>query len=171
MRLEYTRASAAYEVPRDGERRELRGLRCNAMLEIADIARALIQGGRLRYLLPEWLDGFHRADASERGAVIARAPEPTGDPVDDAYLAAVVEHLATLAGIEVPLWTESPSRFLARPYYPSGVGELLKSVLREESPLAFRRRNLFVSANAIERPSTPASWRTRNTLIRKRGDE
>ncbi|MGO9602527.1 MAG: hypothetical protein ACLQAT_03825 [Candidatus Binataceae bacterium] len=114
--------------------------------------------------MAEWLDHFYRGTQSERAAMISSAPATTGKAVYDAYLAAVVEHLAGLAGLPIPAWTQASSRFLKEPHFPDSVGELLKPVLREESPAAFRRRNIFVSANAIERATTPKAWRSKGGL-------
>lgn len=59
---------------------------------------------------------------------------PLGDPVRPYLLA----------------WTESPRRSLPRPWFAGGLKNL-KAILLAESPVAFRRRNLFVSANTLSR--------------------
>ena len=68
----------------------------------------------------------------------------------NAYLAALVESLCREARIDPPAWTESPRRFLTRPWFAGGF-ESLKAILLAESPVPFRRRNLFVSGNALVR--------------------
>ena len=72
-------------------------------------------------------------------------------PVRDAYLAATAEHLALRFGLAVPGWTDGPVRFLARPFFAGGL-ESLKAILIAESPSAFRRRLIFVGADALYRP-------------------
>ncbi|MGO9607001.1 MAG: hypothetical protein ACLQAT_27025 [Candidatus Binataceae bacterium] len=131
------------------------------MFPIAEVAAVLTKGDRLKFVLAEWLDHFYRGAQSERAAMIELAPATTGNAVYDAYLAAVVEHLAGLAGLPMPAWTQASSRFLKEPHFPDSVGDLLKPILCEESPAAFRRRNIFVSANAIERATTPDEWRSK----------
>jgi hypothetical protein len=69
----------------------------------------------------------------------------------NAYLAAVAETLCREAGLSPPAWTEEPGRFLRMPWFAGGGLESLKALLLAESPVAFRRRNLFVSANALAR--------------------
>jgi hypothetical protein len=86
----------------------------------------------------------------EKMALVADSPESTGEPETDAYLAAMVESLCREALMKPPTWTESPGTFLSRPWFAGGL-ENLKAILLAETPVAFRRRNLFVSANALQR--------------------
>ena len=98
------------------------------------------------------LDDFraHCPTAQERGALVSEPPVPTGQPETDAYLAALAESLCREFGMCPPAWTEEPSYYLKRPWFAGGL-ESLKAILLAESPVAFRRRNLFVSANALSR--------------------
>jgi hypothetical protein len=105
--------------------------------------------------LGDLLDDFRLrcATSGEREALVRDTPtllEGNGHADADAYLAAVVETLCREAGMPPPLWTDSPDRFLSRPWFAGGL-ESLKAILLAESPVAFRRRNLFVSANALAR--------------------
>lgn len=99
--------------------------------------------------LREFLDHFY-ADAADRAACIAEEPARLGD-IEDAYLAAVAEHLALSYDLPIPSWSEAPERCLHRPFFAGGL-ESLKATLLVESPTAFRRRLIFVSANALDRP-------------------
>lgn len=81
--------------------------------------------------MPLWLDAETHADCN-------------------AFLAAVSETLCREASLPPPAWTESPLCYLHRPWLAGGL-ETLKALLLVESPVAFRRRNLFVSANALVR--------------------
>jgi hypothetical protein len=101
-------------------------------------------------LLREFLDEFYSWNSETRARAIAGAPALIA-PIHDAYLAAVAEHLALRFGLLVPQWVEEPHRFLAKPFFAGGL-ENLKAILLVESPLAFRRRQIFVSANALSRP-------------------
>jgi hypothetical protein len=78
--------------------------------------------------------------------------------VKDVYLAALAKHLAREAGFDVPAWTEEPSRFLDEPFF-SGGPESLKAILLAESPPAFRRRLMFISADSLSRPDRTAVLR------------
>jgi hypothetical protein len=108
-------------------------------------------------LLREFLDEFYGGNSDMRARAIAGAPARI-DPIHDAYLAAVAEHLALRFGLPVPQWVEEPHRFLAMPFFAGGL-ENLKAILLVESPLAFRRRQIFISANALSRPRDRAASR------------
>lgn len=97
----------------------------------------------------EFLDAFY-ARPGRRAVSIAEAPGRIG-PVHDAYLAAVAEHLARTHGLEVPPWSDTQGFELTRPVFAGGLDSLM-ATLTAESPTAFRRRLLFVSADALSRP-------------------
>lgn len=101
----------------------------------------------------EFLDSFYGREAT-RQAATAEAPDLL-EPVRDAYLAAVAEHLATVHGLDVPAWAETRGLDLRRPFFAGGL-ESLKALLLVESPTAFRRRMLFVSKDALSRPHAEA---------------
>jgi hypothetical protein len=64
--------------------------------------------------------------------------------------------LPSNTGLPIPPWVEQPQRFLDKPFFAGGL-ESLKAILLAESPLAFRRRQIFVSANALSRPREHSS--------------
>ena len=99
--------------------------------------------------LREFLDEFY-GDPARRTAAIADEPVLLDD-VKDAYLAATAEHLAGVYGLDPPAWTEHHGRPLRRAFFAGGL-ETIKAALTVESPVAFRRRLLFVSKNALSRP-------------------
>lgn len=99
----------------------------------------------------EFLDEWQTMAANEKVAGLRAEPERLGG-VKDAYLAALAEHLALCDRLPVPEWTEQPDRFLSEPFFAGGL-ESLKPILLVESPLAFRRRLIFISANGLSRPS------------------
>jgi len=98
----------------------------------------------------EFLDSFY-LNRSSRDEALRQRPRRI-DAFHDAYLAAVGEHLARSYHLEVPPWTEDHGNDLHDPYFAGGL-ESLKAILFVESPLAFRRRLLFVSRNALTRAS------------------
>jgi hypothetical protein len=53
--------------------------------------------------------------------------------------------------LDAPAWTEKPQRFLREPFFAGGL-ESLKAILIVESPSAFRRRLIFISADGLSRP-------------------
>lgn len=124
---------------------------------LAEVANRHLAGEPFDPLLREFLDAFYSGSPESRpGRLDAEPPSIAG--VHDAYLAAVGEHLARRFGLPIPAWTEGPERFLRVPFFAGGL-ESLKAVLLAESPLAFRRRQLFVSRNALSRPRELAGGR------------
>jgi hypothetical protein len=97
----------------------------------------------------ELLDHFY-ANATEREAALHAQPIPLDD-LRDAYLGATAEHLAMRYDLDVPAWAETYGMALRRPCFAGGL-ESLKALLTVGSPTAFRRRMLFVSKNALDRP-------------------
>jgi len=77
----------------------------------------------------------------------------TGDAAQDAYLAAIAEHLARrLRLLRVTAWADKKFRWLDHPWFalPDTWARVAPhcSALR---PLAFRERNLFTTENALHR--------------------
>lgn len=97
----------------------------------------------------EYLDIFYGLPDDGRVESMVEQPLPIGD-VKDAYLAAVAEHLSLQYGLPVPEWSETVGFDLPRAWFGTKL-ESLKATLLAESPLAFRRRMLFVSENALHR--------------------
>ena len=116
---------------------------------LEDAAARTLGGEPFDPLLREFLDEFYGGNSDLRARAIAAAPARIA-PIHDAYLAAVAEHLALRFGLPVPQWVEEPDRFLTKPFFAGGL-ENLKAILLVESPLAFRRRQIFISANALSR--------------------
>ncbi len=112
--------------------------------------------------LGEFLDEFYRdTDARHRRARVMDRPDVTGNDVFDAYAGAAAEHLVRRWNLGIPPeWSDDPCRFLHRPWFPPGV-EAEKPILLVESPLAFRRRLLFVEAEPLRRARMPHDERWR----------
>lgn len=95
------------------------------------------------------LKEFYR-EMAERPSRILIADDPTltGRPEYDAYLAAVAEVVAGDQTWPDPQWIFDPKRFLSEPYFgtaPSG----MRIFLMQQSPIEFRRRNIFVEKEAV----------------------
>ncbi len=118
---------------------------------IAEIAaRTIAAADAFDRAVREFLDSWQTMTQAEREAALGGEPQKLGH-LQDAYLAALTEHLALSARMPVPAWPEQPGRFLHEPFFAGGL-ESLKSTLLVESPLAFRRRLIFISADALSRP-------------------
>lgn len=120
---------------------------------LGDVARLTAAGGHFDMCLANFLDEFYLAPAaaalSETPPLLAPQFGEIGQ-VQDAYLAAAAEHLASAYHLEVPSWVTDETRWLHRPWFASQLAAL-RGVLLLESPPAFRSRNLFVSENALSR--------------------
>jgi hypothetical protein len=108
--------------------------------------------GDMGAALREFLDEFYIESCQEvRVQMLAPEPPLTGVEHRDAYFAAVAEHLSRRYKLPIPQWTNEESRFLKIPYYPAGL-ESLKAICLVESPIAFRRRMIFVDRDPLSRP-------------------
>jgi hypothetical protein len=122
------------------------------MMSLADVASAAIAGEPYGPHLANFVDEFY---ANPNVEAIAQRPPLMRDHVEDgtvrdSYLAAVAEELARKYGLPNPGWIFDEDRKLATPWFASPLRSL-RAVLFEESPIGFRSRNLFVSANALSR--------------------
>lgn len=123
--------------------------RPQSLHEVACWAEAL---GGIDAFLREFLDEFYmEQDPVRRAEMLLVEPEPGNNPKANAYLAAVAEHLSIANQLEPPGWVNGSTRFLKMPFFPCGL-ESLKATLLIESPIAFRRRLIFVDANPLYRP-------------------
>ncbi len=104
------------------------------------------------YCLRDFLDRFREAPSSD---LIADEPDPLApllgdDGRADAFLAATAAYLAQKHQLPTPNWARGTSRALEKPWFAAKTHNL-RMILLQESPAAFRVRNLFVSANALSR--------------------
>jgi len=128
-------------------------MRPKSLLEVSE--RVLSSEMEFGPAVREFLDTFYGTNHEEKFRTVAEIPRSVG-MIEDAYLAAVAEHLSLEYRLPVPEWSESIGFDLERPWFAGGL-ESLKPILLVESLLAFRRRMLFVSANALDRASMHAS--------------
>lgn len=116
-------------------------------MNIRQTSEAIRTGGKPKILISEFIDNFNKSGIDERIRLIADPPVDLPKKHLQAYLAAVVDFLCHRDKIEIPKWTKEI--YLTEPFFYGG--EKLKAILISESPVAFRRRNLFVSSNAVMR--------------------
>jgi hypothetical protein len=123
---------------------------------LAEVARRASAGAdAFGPALREFLDEFYM-NPERRQAMIAEEPPPLASPREHATLGAVGEHLARRWGLDIPSWTDDPSRFLRAPYFTTRIEEF-KAMLLAQSPLAFRRRLIFTEAEPLRRARMPRS--------------
>lgn len=118
-----------------------------------EIAGTGALNGAFRCLL-QLLDDYRRAERSGGPVAAARLfadpPQGTGDVRVDAALAGLAEHLARQDGWSPPAWAFDDSRYAEPWWFVSGVRAWHPAAL-VESPLAFRKRGVFLTRSALER--------------------
>ena len=70
---------------------------------------------RYRWLIHQLPREFHGLSRAEQAVALTERPGLTGERRWDAFLAAVVEHIARLHDHPVPAWVDEPERFLDLP--------------------------------------------------------
>lgn len=115
----------------------------NADLSTAAISMAVIRDGfeswKIHFM--NLVDQFRRMPDLR---LVLLPPVAALDPRLGALLASIVCSLCEEAGVETPSWA-TREYFLKTPWFVAGV-ESLKAMALVESPLAFRRNNIFVLA-------------------------
>lgn len=68
----------------------------------------------------------------------------------DAFVASTAAYLCQVHDFKAPAWVNMTCRLMSVPHF-AAKSPAMKAILLQESPAAFRVRNLFVSANALSR--------------------
>lgn len=102
-----------------------------------------------RYVLAELNDFLTGASTSELEAAVADAPSSELSPFLQNYLAAMVDLACQRKGLDAPGWAERV-RPLDEPWFATDLPALRLHLLRS-SPVAFKRRNLFVDSTLGDR--------------------
>jgi transcriptional regulator with XRE-family HTH domain len=119
---------------------------------IAEVEMCGRDFGKVDMFLREFLDEFYlEQDPIKKNLMLLSEPLMGENPRQNAYLAAVAEHLAMRNQLSVPPWVNGSGRFLRNPFFPGGL-DSLKALCILESPSAFRRRMIFVDADPLSRP-------------------
>jgi hypothetical protein len=105
----------------------------------------------IRFLLANFIDEFNRSSIEKKQKMVKKFPfKGITDKKYAAYIAAMVEELCFTNDIDIPEWVFDKKYSLKEPFFVGGL-ESLKAFLIVESPLPFRRRNIFVSENVLKR--------------------
>ncbi len=119
---------------------------------LADSLRLVREPDGFHYAMANFLDRFKSDPTAEM--VSEEPPILSGLLKDngfaDSYAAAAAAHLCQLHGIAFPSWVDKKARRMESPWFAARTHNL-RMILLQESPAAFRVRNLFVSANALSR--------------------
>lgn len=124
------------------------------MRTLKQLAEQVRDGRPPEIELGDFLDSFYRrptADAVSEEPLLLQGSHPHG-AILDAFGAATAEHLCRRFGLPIPAWVYERSRYLDRPFFAMDAPSF-RATLLLESPVEFRSRNLFVTANALSRAS------------------
>lgn len=117
---------------------------------VAGVAQRVQAGEDLRFAVRELLDEFAlRGRDDLRAAALAEEPARVDEHVD-AYLGALAEHLARTCDLPAPSWAMAQDRALDHMWFP-GVARGFRPTALRESPVAFRRRGIFIARGALSR--------------------
>ena len=104
------------------------------------------------YAIKNFLDRFK---VNPNPALLLDEPELISQRIQDggyadAFVASTAAYLCQVHNLEAPAWVNHTCRIMPIPWF-AAKSPNLKAILLQESPAAFRVRNLFVSANALSR--------------------
>lgn len=98
----------------------------------------------------EFLDEYRAEPRAARARLLEPKPPPTTSRRWDAFLGALAEHLAFHDRLPVPDWAQKPDRFLDSSWFLLDLPSVKPSAIAE-SPAAFRRRAIWITAEALDR--------------------
>lgn len=109
----------------------------------------------LWHYLGNFLDAFYypALTSEERFALVADEPDQYENITqrDYAFLAGTVHKICLDYKVRPPEWVIKPKYFLDKPVFSLDAKGTLRIVLLVESPYEFRMRNIFTSANTLDR--------------------
>ena len=114
-----------------------------------DTLKALSNAEKPGYVLAELNELLTQFTTGEFKLAVSEPPRVQLDPYWENYVAAMIEHAASRKNTEAPSWTESV-RPLDEPVFGSSPKRLSLHLLTH-SPLAFRRRNIFIDSSIGDR--------------------
>jgi len=111
-----------------------------------ETSRGIRESGAWKVRLFNFVDAFRR---NPRAGLAEDAPVPGTDAGTLALLASTVERLCAQARVPIPWWCAGVPA-LPEPWFVAGI-ESLKASALVESPPEFRKRNIFVLGNFLDR--------------------
>ena len=116
-----------------------------ARLRFEELLGTLITVTEHRFVLAELNDRLSVLTPADLREAMAQAAVNELSPFLQNYVAAMVEHASYMKGVSAPAWTSRIAP-LERPWFASTLKSLRMHLLRSSSPVAFRRRNIFIDA-------------------------
>lgn len=123
-------------------------------MELRDIAHLTSQNaGSFEIHTGNLLDEFYRSDNEKRKQMVEQEPAfyPNLAPHILPFLAGMAEKLCNDYNLGCPAWVYRPQYYLKEPVFWMEAKGNLRLVLLVESPIEFRLRNIFISANSLTR--------------------
>lgn len=120
--------------------------RPKTLKEVAEQSESISDFGRH---LRDWLHELRRLSSREQAVVTINGEPPRlaskfeQGSIADAWLGAYAEHLANRIGRPAPEWAFAPGRISTHPLFDAGSTKALRALSFVNSPLAFKRRNIF----------------------------
>jgi len=104
------------------------------------------------YAIKNFLDRFKSNSDPEllRDEPALLSPSFDDGGYADAFVASTAAYLCQIHNLQAPAWVNAKCRIMPIPWF-AAKSPNMKAILLQESPAAFRVRNLFVSANALTR--------------------
>jgi hypothetical protein len=99
-------------------------------------------------LVMEFLEEFRHEPASTKLRLIASEPILTHTRWDG-FLAGLAEHLAGVSELPKPGWVDDPCRCLSETWFTNPLATAQRRAV-EDSPAAFRSRNIFLEPHDLE---------------------
>lgn len=115
--------------------------------DLNKIAESINSGGDWRLYIQQLMDDIRR-NPKEYYRIFKEKPK-FNDIKVYAMFQALTRHYAHEYNFETPEWAKVPE-YLKEPWFPSGI-ENLKAMCILESPFEFRRNNIFVLKNFLDR--------------------
>lgn len=124
------------------------GTRLTVAEQVTRIREEIAIGRPTTRSLAQLTNTLVHADRNELPFLVATTPEPTGDRRIDAFVAALVEHVA---GTTAPAWVQHSGRFLTDEwvYSPFPDDADLNAIIRSGTPPAFARHGVYVDASDL----------------------
>jgi hypothetical protein len=114
------------------------------------VAARVVAGEDFMHCVREFLDELALMSPDQAQSAVREKPIPTGNIRYDAYLGALAEHVAEINRLHRPEWSYESDRFLNQFWFVSEI-KGFRALALAESPAAFRRRGIFISAGSLSR--------------------
>jgi hypothetical protein len=124
------------------------------IMELINNDRLNDKNGSFSIHTGNFIDDFVRSDDKARLKMIINEPKKYSklSKKEYSYIAALVERLADYYEIDKPLWIYKKDKYyLDDPYFPVECKGRLRWFLLIDSPVQFKKRNIFVSKDHLIR--------------------